>query len=75
MGSRCANRRGLVVERTGEIFDAEAVAIAERHHRIAWRAPGRDEAGRDEDTAQLLLREEAPINGVALYARASSLYR
>ena len=42
-------------EQTREAFAAEAAAIAERTHRIVWRAPSRD-----EDTAQPVQREEAP---------------
>ena len=42
-------------EQTREAFAAEATAIAERRHSIVWRAPSRD-----EDTAQPVLREEAP---------------
>ena len=42
-------------EQTREAFAAEAAAIAERQHSIVWRAPSRD-----EDTAQPVLREEAP---------------
>ena len=42
-------------EQTRESFAAEAAAIVERHHSIVWRAPSRD-----EDTAQPVLREEAP---------------
>ena len=42
-------------EQTREAFAVEAAAIAERHHRIVWRAPSRD-----EDAAQPLLREEVP---------------
>ena len=42
-------------EQTREAFAAEAVAIAARHRRIVWRAPSRD-----EDTAQPVVREEAP---------------
>ena len=42
-------------EQTREVFAAEAAAIGERHQRIVWRAPSRD-----EDTAQPVLREEAP---------------
>ena len=40
---------------TRESFAAEAAAIAERTLRIVWRAPSRD-----EDSAQPVLREEAP---------------
>ncbi len=40
---------------TRETFAAEAAAISERTHRIVWRAPSRD-----EDSAQPVLREEAP---------------
>ena len=42
-------------EQTREVFAAEAAAIAARQHSIAWRVPSRD-----EDTAQPVLREEAP---------------
>ena len=42
-------------EQTRGAFAAEAAAIAERTHRIVWRAPSRD-----EDTALPVLREEAP---------------
>ncbi len=42
-------------EQTREVFAAEAAAIAERTPRIVWRVPSRD-----EDTAQPVLREEAP---------------
>ena len=42
-------------EQTREAFAAEAAAIAARHRRIVWRAPSRD-----EDTAQPVVREEAP---------------
>ena len=42
-------------EQTRESFAAEAAAIAARHRRIVWRAPSRD-----EDTAQPVVREEAP---------------
>ena len=40
---------------TRKAFAAEAAAIAERTHRIVWRAPSRD-----EDTARPVLQEEAP---------------
>ena len=42
-------------EHTREAFATEAAAIAARQHSIVWRAPSRD-----EDTAQPVLREEAP---------------
>ena len=42
-------------DQTREVFAAEAAAIAERHRRIVWRAPSRD-----EDTARPVLRQEAP---------------
>ena len=42
-------------EQTRGAFAAEATAIAERTHRIVWRAPSRD-----EDAARPVLREEAP---------------
>ena len=42
-------------EQTREAFATEAAAIAARHRRIVWRAPSRD-----EDTAQPVVREEAP---------------
>ena len=42
-------------EQTREAFAAEAAAIAACHRRIVWRAPSRD-----EDSAQPVLREEAP---------------
>ena len=42
-------------EQTRKAFAAEAAAIVERTRRIVWRAPSRD-----EDTAQPVLREEAP---------------
>ena len=59
-------------EQTRETFAAEAAAIAERTHRIVWRAPSRDE----DTTTQPVLREEdrtihatdgdgAPVDGAA----------
>ena len=42
-------------QQTREAFAAEAAAIVERHHSIVWRVPSRD-----EDTAQPVVREEAP---------------
>ena len=42
-------------EQTRQAFAAEAAAIAARSHSIVWRAPSRD-----EDTAQPVVREEAP---------------
>ena len=42
-------------KQTREAFAAEAATIAERQHAIVWRAPSRD-----EDTAQPVVREEAP---------------
>ncbi len=42
-------------KQTRKAFAAEASGIVERHHSIVWRAPSRD-----EDTAQPVLREEAP---------------
>ena len=42
-------------EQTREVFAAEAAVIAERHRRIVWRAPSRDEG-----IAQPVLREESP---------------
>ena len=42
-------------EQTRPVFAAEAAAIAERTRSIVWRVPSRD-----EDTAQPVLREEAP---------------
>ena len=42
-------------DQTREAFAAEAAAITAGHRRIVWRAPSRD-----EDTAQPVVREEAP---------------
>ena len=50
-----AGDAAAVNEQTRESFAAEAAGIAARHRRIVWRAPSRD-----EDTAQPVLREEAP---------------
>ena len=50
-----AGDAGAENEQTRKGFAAEAAAIAERTHRIVWRAPSRD-----EDTARPVLLEEAP---------------